>query len=301
MRVIFFGTPEFAVPSLEKLYKSEHEIVSVVTAPDKARGRGRKISFSPVKDFAVKNNIPVLQTENLEDKNFIKKLCDLNADIYIIVAFRILPKEVYTIPVIGAFNLHGSLLPKYRGAAPIQWALIKGEKETGLTTFFLQEKVDTGNIILQQKVTINEGDNLGTLHDKMSILGADLVLRTVITIDEGKVIPKPQDESVVTPAPKITKDVCKIDWHNSAEEINNLIRGLSPYPCAYFVHNNKKYKVYKSKVINEPVLSTGELYQSKNKAFIGCSEGTLELSEVQLEGRKRMTVEEFLRGYSFNN
>ena len=266
------GTPEFAIPSLQAIVDSKHKLEAVVTVPDKERGRGQKVSFSPVKEFAVKKNILVLQPDNLKDEKFLSRLKEINADVFIIVAFRILPKDVFTLPGNGTFNLHGSLLPKYRGAAPIQWAIINGETETGLTTFFLQEKVDTGNIILQEKIIIKDEDNFGTLHDKMSIKGANLIMKTLELIELGKVQLKEQDNLLATPAPKITKEICQINWNDSAWKTHNLIRGLSPYPGAFFINKEKQIKVYKSSVNKDVNLKPGEIYQSKNEAVIGCGE-----------------------------
>ncbi len=298
MKIIFFGTPDFAVPSLKVLYESSHEISAVVTAPDRERGRGRKVSATPIKQFAIEHNIPVLQPQSLKDIQFIDELTNYRADLFVIVAFRILPREVYTIPLKGAFNLHGSLLPKYRGAAPIQWAIINGETETGLTTFFLEDKVDTGNIILKEKVSIEPKDDLGALHDKMSDVGSELVLRTVNLIETGEYKLQPQDNRDATPAPKIKKDDCLIKWYEPAEKIHNLVRGLSPIPAAYFERNDKIYKLYKTKLVNDQNLLPGDIKETKNEIYIGCGEGTLQILELQPEGRRRMTTEEFLRGYS---
>lgn len=300
MKIIFMGTPDFAVPSLKRLFESRHKITAVVTAPDRERGRGRKVSFTPVKEFALANEIPVLQPEKLKDENFVNDLKAYDADLYVIVAFKILPAEVFNIPPKGSFNLHGSLLPKYRGAAPIQWALINGENETGLTTFALAEKVDTGNIYHQEKVDITADDNFGTLHDKMSLQGAEVVLKTVEMIESGNFVLQEQDNSKASPAPKITKEIQQITWDDTAEDVHNLIRGLSPYPGAYFHHNDKLIKVYASKLSSEK-LEAGEVKQTKTELFIGCGEGTLQILELQQEGKKRLTTEEFLRGYSFDN
>ncbi|MBU2493593.1 MAG: methionyl-tRNA formyltransferase [Bacteroidetes bacterium] len=298
MKIVFFGTPYFAVPVLEKIYNGRYEISAVVTAPDKERGRGKKVSFTPVKDFAVQNNLTVLQPEKLNDEKFVTELRNFNADLFIIVAFKILPKSVFTIPPKGSFNLHGSLLPKYRGAAPIQWSLINGDKITGLTTFFLQEKVDTGNMILQKEIIINDEDNFGSLHDKMSAAGAELVFDTIKLIEEGKVNLKEQDDSLSSPAPKITKELCEINWTDPAEKIHNLIRGLSPYPGAFFKQNGKIYKIYKTKINSDINLQPGKISQTKKEIFVGCGINSLEILEIQPEGRKRMMSEEFLRGYS---
>ncbi len=298
MKIIFFGTPDFALPSLEKLYSSKHEIVAIVTAPDKERGRGRKVTYTPVKNFAIEKQLPVLQPEKLSDENFIAQLRNFNADLFIVVAFRILPEPVYTLPKLGAFNLHGSLLPKYRGAAPIQWAIINGEKITGVTTFFLERKVDTGNIILQREIVISPNDNFGALHDKMSLIGADVVLETVNLIETNSYKLKPQDASKSTKAPKITKEIAEIDWKKSSEEIVNLIRGLSPFPGAYFSLNGKIFKVYKA-VVADINLAPLEVKETKKELFIGAGDNrSVQILEIKPEGRKKMTAEEFLRGYS---
>ncbi len=295
MKIVFFGTPDFAVPSLKKLIESSHEVAAVVTAPDKERGRGRKVSFTPVKEFAIENALPVLQPENLKNGNFIAELKKINADVFVVVAFRILPSAVYTLPKY-AFNLHGSLLPKYRGAAPIQWALINGEKETGVTTFLLEKTVDTGNIILQKKIEISPDDDFGTLHDKLSLLGADAVLETVEILNDGNFEPLPQDDTAATKAPKITKDLARINWHDDAEKIVNLVRGLSPFPAAFFESEGKIYKVYKARVADVE-LSPGEVGRTKKELFVGAGKGAVEILEIRPEGRKRMTADEFLRGY----
>lgn len=300
MKIVFFGTPDFAVPSLEKLYKSQHEVAAVVTAPDKQRGRGRKVSYTAVKEFAVEKKIKVFQPEKMKDADFIETLRDINADLFVIVAFRILPEEVFNMPKFGTFNLHGSILPKYRGAAPIQWSIINGDKETGVTTFFLQKKVDTGNIIYTEKLEIKPEDNLGVVYNSLCQIGADLVLKTVDDIEIGKVNPVKQDDSLASPAPKITKETCTINWNKSAEEINNLIRGLSPYPGAFFIHNEKQYKVYKAKPVSiTKQLKPAEIEETKKEVFAGTGSGVLQLLEIQPEGRKRMETEAFLRGYSF--
>lgn len=297
MKIVFFGTPDFAVPTLREIIKNGHEVVAVVTAPDKERGRGRKITYTAVKQFALEQNLKVIQPEKLRDQSFIDELKSLNADLFVIVAFRILPAEVFRIPPKGSFNLHGSLLPKYRGAAPIQWALINGESKTGLTTFFLEEKVDTGNIILQKELNILPEDDLGSLHDRMSEVGADLVIETISKIESGNYQLKKQDDSQATPAPKITKEVCEINWEKTAVEIHNLIRGLCPFPGAFFMNDDKLFKVYKSKVIEEDDLTPGQIVQTKKEIFVGTTKGKIQILEIRPEGRKRMTAEEFLRGY----
>jgi methionyl-tRNA formyltransferase len=298
MNIIFMGTPDFAVPSLKALIESSHSVIGVVTGADKERGRGRKLTYTPVKEFALKNNIPVLQPEKLKDEKFISRLKELNADLFVIVAFRILPLEVFTIPPKGSFNLHGSILPKYRGAAPIQWALINGDKETGVTTFMLEQKVDTGNIIIREKIKIEDTDDFGALHDKLSQLGADVVLNTVTLINNGKIKLLKQDDSLSSPAPKITKELTEINWNKPAEEIHNLIRGLSPFPGAYFKFNDKVIKIYKSGII-KVCYHPGEFIQTKHSLIIGCGKDSLDIIELQQEGKKRLNIDEFLRGFSF--
>jgi methionyl-tRNA formyltransferase len=308
MKIVFMGTPDFAIPSLKKILQSHHTILSVVTAPDKERGRGRKFSFTPIKDFALKEGVEVLTPSNLKDQEFIQHLKELKPDLFIVVAFRILPREVYLIPEKGAFNLHGSLLPKYRGAAPIQWALINGEKETGVTTFFLEDKVDTGNIIIQEKLRIDNDDNFESLHDKMMLLGADVIMETLGLIESDNVRLKKQDDSNACPAPKITKDIYRINWNKPTEELYNLIRGLSPYPAAFFYHNGINYKVFKTRIPEKEKLaginsqfsiepsSLNIFHQTKNEIYVKTSDGILQILELQPEGRKRMNAEEFLRG-----
>jgi methionyl-tRNA formyltransferase len=300
MKIVFMGTPDFSIPSLKILLESKHKILAVVTQPDKERGRGQKISFTPVKQFAVDKNIPVYQPEKLKsNQEFVEQMKALQPDLFVVVAFRILPKEIFEIPKFGSFNLHGSYLPKYRGAAPIQWALINGETETGLTTFKLAEKVDTGNIYLQEKVEIYPEDNFETLHDRMSELGAKLVLDTVNLIESGNYQLKQQDNSLASPAPKITKEICLIDWNKSATEIHNLVRGLSPHPAAYFIYNEKVIKIYKTQIIENIDLKPFQIEQTKKDLIIGCGKNALRILELQQEGRKRMNAEEFLRGFSF--
>ncbi len=299
MKIVFMGTPDFAIPSLKKIIESKHELVAIVTTPDKERGRGRKVTYTAVKQFALENNIPVLQPVKLKDEDFIEQLKSFYPDLFVVVAFRILPREVFSIPPRGSFNLHGSLLPSYRGAAPIQWALIEGQKETGVTTFALDDKVDTGNIYIQEKIEIFEDDDFGALHDRMSLMGAEVVLKTIDLIESGNYKLQPQNDKLASPAPKITKETAKIDWNKSAIEIQNLVRGLSPYPGAYFYHNDKQIKVYKTRVHDLSELLPGEIRQTKKELFIGSGNGTIQILELQLEGKKRLSAEEFLRGYTF--
>ncbi|MBS4035494.1 MAG: methionyl-tRNA formyltransferase [Ignavibacterium sp.] len=301
MNIVFMGTPDFSIPSLKILFESKHNISTVVTQPDKQRGRGQKVSFTPVKQYAVDNSTSVYQPEKLKGNfEFVEQMKSLQPDLFVVVAFRILPKEVFDIPKYGSFNLHGSYLPKYRGAAPIQWALIHGETETGLTTFKLAEKVDTGNIYLQEILPIFPEDNFESLHDRMSELGAQMVLDTVNLIESGSYNLKPQDDSLASPAPKITKEICLIDWNKPALEIHNLVRGLSPHPAAYFLYKEKVMKIYKTEIVRELNLKPFEFYQTKNELIIGCSKDALRILEIQQEGKRRMTVEEFLRGFSFS-
>ncbi len=298
MNIVFMGTPDFAIPSLKILLDNKYNVVAVVTQPDKARGRGQKVTFTAVKQFAVENNLPVYQPEKLKNNTeFVEELKSLKPDLFVVVAFRILPKEVFEIPKYGSFNLHGSYLPKYRGAAPIQWALINGDNETGLTTFKLAEKVDTGNVILQGKVEIKPDDNFESLHDRMSLQGAELVLKTVNLIKGGNLRLQHQDDSIASSAPKITKEICSINFNKTAIEIHNLVRGLSPYPAAYFIHNNKVIKIYKTEVVYNFNLKPSEFHQTKNEIIIGCGKNALKILEIQQEGKKRMSVEEFLRGF----
>jgi methionyl-tRNA formyltransferase len=300
MKIIFMGTPDFAIPSLSKLIESRHQVLAVVTQPDKERGRGQKVSFTSVKQFAVDNKIPVYQPDKLKgNSEFVEQMKTLKPDLFVVVAFRILPKEVFEIPKFGSINLHGSYLPKYRGAAPIQWALINGETETGSTIFKLAEKVDTGNIYLQEKVEIKPEDNFETLHDRMSELGAKLVLDTVNLIESGKYELKKQDDSLASPAPKITKEICQIDWNKSAKEIHNLVRGLSPHPAAFFIYDEKVIKVYKTEVVERNDLKPFQFEQTKKELIIGSGKNALRILELQQEGRKRMSAEEFLRGFKF--
>ena len=300
MKIVFMGTPDFSLPSLKILLESNHQVIAVVTQPDKERGRGQKVSFTPVKEFAIEHNIPVFQPEKLKDNfEFVEQMKSHNPDLFVVVAFRILPKEVFEIPKYGSLNLHGSYLPKYRGAAPIQWALINGDTTTGLTTFKLAEKVDTGNIYLQEEVKINSDDDFETLHDRMSLAGADLVLKTVMMIENDSVELKAQDNLLASPAPKITKEICEINWTKSAKEIHNLVRGLSPYPVAFFKYDGKVIKIYKTEVVTGMNLKPFEIQQTKTELIIGCEKDSLKILEIQQEGKKRLKTEEFLRGFRF--
>ncbi len=305
MNIVFMGTPEFAVPPLEAIFHSNHKILSVVTAPDKPRGRGLKLSQSAVKKFASENNLNILQPLKLKDENFINQIKELHPDLIVIIAFRILPAEVFTIPQYGSVNLHASLLPKYRGAAPINWAIINGEKETGVTTFFLKEKVDTGNIILQEKCKISDDDNAGTLHDKLAQLGIKVIKNTLDLIEENKGNVKllKQDESLASAAPKIFRDNCKIQWDTSVNKVHNLIRGLSPYPGAFTIYNGKALKIFSSSLENSMDIGAtpGEIIINDEKMFVSCNDGVIEITGLQLEGGRRMNISEFLRGHDIEN
>lgn len=298
------GTPEFAVASLDALVKAGCNIVAVITAPDKPGGRGMDLQQSAVKHYAVSNGLKILQPEKLKNPEFIAELKNLNADLQIIVAFRMLPEIVWNMPTMGTINLHGSLLPQYRGAAPINWAVINGEKETGVSTFLLQQEIDTGNILLQQSFAITETDNAGTVHDKMKEIGANLLLQTVKELAEGNLKAKPQfitNELSLKHAPKIFTETCKIDFNKPVDEVYNLIRGLSPYPAAFTLLNNKKLKIYTTeKIIIEPGIPAGE-WKSDKKTYLkfACSNGYINVLELQLEGKKKMKIEDFLRGYRF--
>lgn len=298
LRIIYMGTPEFAVPGLEELITNNCNVVAVITAPDKPAGRGLKLQISPVKEAALKYNIPVLQPEKLKSQEFLEILKSYSADLQIVVAFRMLPEVVWNMPRLGTFNLHASLLPQYRGAAPINWAIINGDKQTGVTTFFLKHEIDTGDIIIQDSEEISDDDDAGTLYERLMHKGAKAILRTVQLIELGsyKSIPQQFDESLKI-APKIFKETCKINWSNSAIEIRNFVRGLSPYPAAWGEINGEKFKIYNVEILPSKQLNTGEV-ATDNKDYIQIQTGTdtLNIKELQAEGKRKMKVEEFLRG-----
>jgi methionyl-tRNA formyltransferase len=299
LKIIFMGTPEFAVPSLKILVENDYQIVGVITAPDKPSGRGLKLTASPVKEYAESVGLKILQPTNLKNPEFLEELKSLNANLQIVVAFRMLPEVVWNMPKLGTFNLHASLLPQYRGAAPINWAIINGEKETGASTFFLQHEIDTGNLILQEKEPIYEDDNVETLYERLKTMGAQLVLKTVRSIESGTAPSIPQMEShELKAAPKIFKETCEINWNKSARDIYNFVRGLAPYPTAWTTLNGKFFKVYKTKIIDNSSKQIAGEVKSDGKSFIhvNCGEGILALEELQAEGKKKMLVEEFLRG-----
>lgn len=309
LRIVFMGTPDFAVESLKKLVENGYNIVGVITMPDKPSGRGYKIQYSAVKKYALEQNLPLLQPEKLKDENFLSELKALEADLQIVVAFRMLPEVVWDMPRLGTFNLHGSLLPQYRGAAPINWSIINGDKETGVTTFFLTHEIDTGKIILQEKIKIGENDNAGKIHDELMVVGAGLVQKTVDMILEGSVDAVDQkqffsDEKDLKHAPKIFKETCRINWNKSAGEIHNLIRGMSPYPTAWteLLSEGKKpqmVKIYRSEVIPSANTLVPGTILTDNKTYlhVACSNSLISVEEIQFAGKKAMRVDEVLRGY----
>lgn len=297
MKIVFMGTPEFAIPTFKILLENKYEIQAAVTVPDKMKGRGLQLSQSAVKRFAIEHDIEVLQPEDLKDKDFIEKLSSFRPDLIVVVAFRILPPEIFKIPKHGSINLHASLLPKYRGAAPINRAIMNGEKETGVTTFFLKEKVDTGNMILQDTMKIEETDDAGSLHNKLSEQGAKLVLRTVKQIESGNINLQIQDEMLASKAPKIHRDDCRIDWNQGAREIYNFIRGLSPYPGAFTGLNNKLVKILKSKKTGWPAQGEkGAILIEKQHLFVSTGDELLEILELKPEGKRNMTASDFING-----
>jgi len=304
-RIIFMGTPEFAVPSLEKIFNAGYEIAAVITAPDKPFGRGLKLNESAVKKFALSKGLKILQPERLKAPEFIEELKGLKADLQIVVAFRMLPEIVWNMPPMGTINLHASLLPQYRGAAPINWAIINGEKETGVTTFKLQHEIDTGNILLQEKIPIKPDETAGELHDEVMEAGAGLLLQTIDELIKGslKETPQPpQQKNILHHAPKIFTETCEINWEKNVDDVYNLIRGLSPYPAAFTFLKEKKLKVFKTeKETGNPQEKPGE-FITDGKTFLkfACANGYLYTKELQLEGKKKMNVKDFLRGWRNN-
>ena len=310
LKIVFLGTPDFAVESLRSLHEGGYNIVGVITMPDKTGGRGHKLIQSPVKEYAVANAIKVMQPVSLKDEDFIAELRSLNADLQIVIAFRMLPEVVWSMPPLGTFNLHASLLPKYRGAAPINWAVINGEKETGVTTFFLKHEIDTGDVIQQEKVEIADNDNVGVVHDKLMLLGADMVIKTVDSILDGTIKSIPQDELCnkdlqPTPAPKIFKDTCRIDWSRNAADIHNHVRGLAPYPAAWTAFydnggNEFQIKIFETALVKQESHIQHEpatIITDGNSLKIMCDDMPLEILSVQLSGKKRMSAVDFLRGF----
>jgi methionyl-tRNA formyltransferase len=306
LRIVFMGTPGFAVGILDTILKNNYEIVGVITAADKPAGRGQKIKYSAVKEYAIENNLTLLQPTNLKDEGFLLELKALNANLQIIVAFRMLPKVVWEMPKFGTFNLHASLLPNYRGAAPINWAIINGETKTGVTTFYIDDKIDTGAMILSSEIAIDEEENAGQLHDRLMVLGSETVLKTLLLIESGNVNPKIQENNdEIKTAYKLDKDNCRINWQQSAKEIQNLIRGLSPYPVAwcYFKDNDQEWnvKIYESKIIDEEHAEPiGKIIATKKELKIAVTNGFIQILSLQFPGKKKMTATEFLNGTSFS-
>ena len=306
--IVFMGTPDFAVESLKALHENGYTVVGVVTMPDKPSGRGHQLQFSAVKQYALQNNLRLLQPEKLKDEAFLSELKSLHADLQIVVAFRMLPEVVWNMPRLGTFNLHASLLPQYRGAAPINWAIINGETETGATTFFLTHEIDTGHIILQEKMAISSTNNAGEIHDQLMLMGAQLVLKTVDLILEGKADGNPQKQSAaLKTAPKIFKETCKIDWTKTSRELYNFVRGLCPYPGAWteIVSMSGEpitLKVFETEeeIVNHQHTPGKLLTDNKTYIKIATADGFLNLRSLQLAGKKRMTAEDLLRGYKLN-
>lgn len=297
MRIIFMGSPDFAIPSLVALYKSEHEIVSVVSGLDKRRGRGKESSPTPVKAKAVEFGLPVIEVENLKSEFFAKQIRALKPDLLVVVAFRILPVSILEIPEKGSINLHASLLPKYRGAAPIHRAVMNGEKETGCSIFFLEEKVDTGKVILQGKTPIGENETTGDVYERLMHIGADLVVRAVGQIEDGTYQPRIQDHTLASSAPKIFTEDCEIDFSKPALVVHNKIRGLSPFPSARTHLDGNIFKIYRCRVAKDINLKQREIYLESDHVYVGCLDGSIELAEVQLQGKKVMSALNFFRGY----
>jgi methionyl-tRNA formyltransferase len=306
LRIVFMGTPDFAVSSLKKLVENGYNIVGVITSPDKPAGRGQKIRESAVKQYAKTQDLEILQPTNLKNEEFIEKLKSLDANLQIVVAFRMLPEVVWQMPKFGTFNLHASLLPNYRGAAPINWAIINGESKTGVSTFFIDEKIDTGEMILQEEVAIEPDENAGNLHDKLMSIGSDLVMKTVKLIETDSAITTPQPSNVnINTAYKLNKDNCKIDWNSDLETIYNKIRGLSPYPAAWSILINEnqelKVKIYKGKTEKQKHKNEiGIVLASKNKVKVSVPNGYIILEEIQLPGKRKMDIKSLLNGYHFH-
>lgn len=303
MKIVFMGTPQFAVASLDALIQAGSDVVGVITAPDKPAGRGQKVSEPAVKEYAVANGLKVLQPTNLKDPQFLEELRSLNAELQVVVAFRMLPEEVWTMPAKGTINLHASLLPQYRGAAPINWVLINGEKESGVTTFFLKHEIDTGDILFTEKITLTGHETAGELHDRLMNKGAGLLVKTVKAVESGRYNKSPQtsilaEDIELKQAPKIFKDHCNIDWNQLSESVYNLIRGLSPSPAAYTILNGKTFKIFRAESLpDQPGIQPGG-FLTDNKTYLkfAAQDGFISVTDVQLEGKKRMDIKEFLRG-----
>ncbi|ERM92386.1 methionyl-tRNA formyltransferase [Caldanaerobacter subterraneus subsp. yonseiensis KB-1] len=301
MRIVFMGTPEFAVPSLKRLFEEGYDVLAVVTQPDKQRGRGMKVSFSPVKELALQKGVKVLQPESVKNNpEFLQELKELNPEVIVVAAYgKILPEEILTLPEYGCINVHASLLPKYRGAAPINWAIINGEKETGITTMLMDKGLDTGEMLLKRSIAIEEDDDAQTLHDKLANLGAEVLSETLKKLKEGKLIPEKQKDEEATYAPIITKEMGHIDWKSPACRIRNLIRGLKPWPGCYTFYDGKMLKIWKAEVVehfgNEP---PGSVLKSKDELIVKCGENALRILEIQQEGSRKMGIREYLIGHN---
>ncbi len=313
LKIIFFGTPDFAVESLKRLVDGGYNVVAVVTMPDKPAGRGRQLQPSDVKRYAVEQGLPVLQPVSLKEEAFLEQLRAFDAQLFIVIAFRMLPQAVWQMPPLGTFNLHASLLPRYRGAAPINWAVMNGDTLTGVTTFFLKHEIDTGDVIQQRSCPISRDDNVEAVHDRLMLMGADMVLETVDAIIAGTVHPIPQDQLATagqqpTPAPKIFKDTCRIDWSRPAEHLYNHIRGLSPYPAAWTMlvdEGGKESTTLKIYATSEPIAFSGDesptpgsIASDQKTLRIACADGWLQILSLQQAGKKRMATDAFLRGYT---
>ncbi|HSB93369.1 MAG TPA: methionyl-tRNA formyltransferase [Flavitalea sp.] len=304
LRIVFMGTPDFAVASLDALFQANCNIVGVITAPDKPAGRGMKLSQSPVKQYALEKNLHILQPEKLKNPVFLEELKLLEADVQVVVAFRMLPEVVWNMPPMGTINVHASLLPNYRGAAPINWAIINGEKETGVTTFKLQQEIDTGHILLKESLDIGDSEDVGSLYERLKKLGAKLIVRTMEGLVNSTLNETPQEaliestSKVLHHAPKIFTETCKIDWTKPANEVFNLIRGLSPYPGAFTFINDKMLKIFSAEKIDGQLNANPGTYDTDGKSYLrfSCHAGKIDCKEIQLEGKKRMHIEEFLRG-----
>lgn len=306
LKIVFLGTPDFAVESLRRIVEGGYNVVGVITMPDKPAGRGHKLLQSPVKQYAVEKGLHLMQPVKLKDPEFVEELRSLDADLFIVIAFRMLPEVVWSMPRLGTFNLHASLLPRYRGAAPINWAVINGDTETGVTTFFLKHEIDTGDIIAQERVDILPTDNVGDVHDRLMMLGADLTIDTIESIIDGTLKTVPQEQLIgdtePTPAPKIFKETCRIDWNRPAREIHNLVRGLSPYPAAWSVLTDDGKEVGSVKIFETAVLDggadvePGQIVIDKYRLMVGCGDGMIEVLSLQPQGKRRMSASDFLRG-----
>ncbi len=300
LRIVFMGTPDFALPSLEILHQSHHRIVGIVTQPDRPRGRGQKVLPSPVKQYAQSQGIgPILQPERMKDAQFIEALRALRADLFVVVAFRILPEAVFTMPPRGTINLHPSELPKYRGAAPINWTIINGETETAVTTIFIRKEIDAGNIILQKKQPVYPDDTAGSLHERLARSGADLLLESVNLIAEGKVVPRKQDDQLASPAPKLTKEICHLSFAQPARQVKQWIHGLSPYPGGFTFYRERQLKIFRAEVVDSEshAQQPGQILKAdKERIWVACQPGIISLLELQMQGKRRLSVVDFLRG-----